>query len=383
MSITINTSPTGTPSAQDALWHVCSSTNSGETDMRYVFDVIINAEQKIRVKKYPEPVTGKGYFDVSSVVKNSFLYDWFVPLITAYLATPDDAGQIAIKYTLQVGEDVGGVTTTNMANVDVTVYNYTPPLFQRRVFTIADKLNQWLTNRPLVIHAGLDENIFLPFYTDSENVQVECKTYDETNTLIDFESDAGDVNVPNGFIQMNIGSAAIMDVLPIVIDDTTKYYDVNLKSFGTVRVILKCNHKYTTIPIHFVNAFGMWETLHFDLVSRLMMDIERKSFAKRDYRFNGTAVDYIEGNVYHETKINHLNKADFIYKLTADAMTDGEYIWAAELIYSPQLLMEVDGYFYPVTIKNTNYEFSKHVNNKLKALEIEVEVNQTRYSHLR
>jgi len=39
--------------------------------------------------------------------------------------------------------------------------------------------------------------------------------------------------------------------------------------------------------------------------------------------------------------------------------------------------------FMTVTIKNTNYEYSTNQNNGLKALEIEIELNQTRYGFLR
>ena len=66
-----------------------------------------------------------------------------------------------------------------------------------------------------------------------------------------------------------------------------------------------------------------------------------------------------------------------------DAPTDAGYEWLDELISSPQIYMEVDSYYYPVSLKNTNYEFSKYVNNRMRVLEVEVEMNQTRYSQLR
>jgi len=53
------------------------------------------------------------------------------------------------------------------------------------------------------------------------------------------------------------------------------------------------------------------------------------------------------------------------------------------LVASPQIYFEYDGYYYPVTIKATNYEFSKYVNNRLRVFEVEIEMNQTRYSQLR
>lgn len=73
----------------------------------------------------------------------------------------------------------------------------------------------------------------------------------------------------------------------------------------------------------------------------------------------------------------------FTYALTMDAPTDAEYDWLYQLLLSPQIYAEIDGYYYPVTMKTSAYEFSKIINNRLRAFEIEIEVNQTRYSHAR
>jgi hypothetical protein len=151
-----------------------------------------------------------------------------------------------------------------------------------------------------------------------------------------------------------------------------------------ITIYNKCNSKYETTPIHFLNRFGVWDTIHFDLVSRLTMDVERKGYEKRDFIIDGSNVNYFDvNNKYAENKINYSNKMNWSYRLTADAMNDTDYQWASQLINSPQIYMEVDDYFYPVTIKNTNYEYSKYVNNRQRALEIDFEMNQTRYSHLR
>lgn len=382
MAITVNSAPSGSPSAQDNLWHVVTSDASGSPDMRYVFDVWVSGQQVVRVKQYPDPVTGRAYFDAGPVIRNQFTYEWFEPLGTAYVAQPDASGQMALTYQIRYGEDVSGITTANVASGNVTAYNYCPPLFKRRVDTIADKLNKWLTDRPLVLSAGLGENIYLPFYTD-DTLELEVELYNHSNQLIDQEGDPSSVTVPDNFQQMNIGSDAVATRLGVTINSSVKYYLVGFKGYDKVRVNLVCNPKYDVVPIHFVNRWGMWETLRFDLASRLILDTERKSFQGRDYRI-GTGVEYITAaNRYHESKVNYLNRADYTYRLTADAMTDADWLWAAQLIYSPQMLMEVDGYFYPVTIKTSNYEVSKHVNNKLRPLEVDVEINQTRYSHLR
>ena len=381
--ITINTSPTGTPSVHDAMWHVCSSDNSGSTDMKFVFDVWINGVQKIRVKQVPEPVTGKAYFDAGPIIRNSMTFAWFEPInSSAYVAEPDMSGQAGIVYALRVGEDVSGVTTSNMASGEVSGFNWAAPLFKRRVITLTDKLNKWLTNRPATLNTGEGENLFIGFYTNA-TLTLKVDKFDFSNTQIGSTLSGSPTVIESGFAQMNIGTTALSATLSTTFANV-KYYDVWFNALDKVRVYIRCNPKYTCVPIHFLNRWGVFDTQRFDLVSKLSMEVERKGFGQRDYQFNGNSVDYKStANRYYEGRINYFNSAKWTYKLTADAMTDEEYEWMADLMTSPQILMEVDGYFYPVTIKGNNYEYSKFVNNKLKALNLEFELNTTRQTQLR
>jgi hypothetical protein len=128
----------------------------------------------------------------------------------------------------------------------------------------------------------------------------------------------------------------------------------------------------------------MFDTAIFDLASRQTMDVQRKGFEKRDYTYGATSVDYFDSNKkYFDSKVNYLNIKDYSYKLTMNAPTDAEYEWLDELIDSPQVYFELDGYYYPVSIKNNNYEYSKYVNNRLRVFEVDIDINQTRYSQLR
>jgi hypothetical protein len=384
MAITINSNPTGGQSVQDNMWHVVSSDRSGTTDFRYVFDVWINGTQKVRVKQYPDPTTGKGYFDAGPIVRNSMTYEWFEPInSSAYVAQPDMSGQIGIIYQLRVGEDYTGLTTTNMASGEVSGYNWAPPLFKRRSVGLSTKLNNWLTNRPLIAYTKLGENLFIPFYcSPGTSLNLKVNTFLQDGTQ-DNSVSGSTVVCTNGFVQMNIGTTAIFNSLAMTIDERIRYYDVWFNNLTKIRVYTTCNPKYTPVLVHFLNRWGMWDTQRFDLVSKLTMDVDRKQFQKREYKFGSTVDYYSSSNRYYEGKINHSNVGNWTYKLTADAMTDDEYTWMADLITSPQILMELDGFFYPVCVKSTNYEYSKFENNKLKALELEFEMNQPRRTQLR
>ena len=390
--ITIIDTPASGSTAQDDMWHIVTSDNSGQTDFKYVFDVFVGGSQKIRVKKYPEPSNGQGYFDAGAVVRNYFTYEWFTPVDSIYCYEPNSSGEVKLDYDVRYGEDYSGTTTLNMASGTTTAYNWIAPLWKRRKVSITDKLLQFLTNRPLTANASLGtDRLMIPFYSDQE-LFVFVRTYNRANDLIQTATDypASGTTLANGFVQMNISPSAINNYFgTTVIDENVKYYTVTVRNSplantAIFRVNMVCEGMYTPMPLHFINAWGMFDTARFDLVSRLNMDMERKSFTQRDHTYGNSSIQYYDdNNVYKESKINYLNRSNHRYKLTMDAPTDDEYKWLAELITSPQIYLEYNGDFYPVTIKSDNYEYSTIINNRMKPLEIEVEINQPRYSHRR
>lgn len=387
-------SPSGEVSIQDDLWHVASSSNSGQTDFKYVFDIYYKGQQLIRTKVFPEPTNGKGYFNASQVVRNEITYDWFQPKDIAFLniCQPSTSGQIALTYQVSVGEDFSGITTLNLASGQTTAYNFIPQLLRRRKIKLSDYDNKFMTNRDkLNIRGGtLTNKIYIPLKATYNNPNPIIDAFNFTNTLAFsrgfsiFQNPAG-----NQFMQFDIGGRSINKSLnnnPRNLGDDIQYYEVSFLSVLTdkVRVYLDCNTKYTPMSLHFINAYGMFETAIFRLVSRLSLDIERKTYAKRDYSFNGNSVDYYDvNNVYNESSINYGSKLNWKYRLTYDYPTDIDYQWLSELMISPQIYLEIDDNFYPVSIINNNYEYSKNINNGLRALEIDVAMNQTRYGYRR
>ena len=393
MSITSLINPSGYTSVQDDLWHIALSNNSGQTDMKYVFDVFKSGTQLVRVKVFPEPSNGRGYFNASNVIRNEVVFDWFVPKVDAvsycaWLTNSDTIGELT--YQIRVGEDFSGVTTLNMASGNVTAYNYTPPMLKRRQVGIGNKLNNWLTNRPLRIKAKRTDKILIPSFGSTIN-RIDITPYDENNTAMSGYA------ISNAFVkkynQMDIGVPTLnrmsqglsFDCIP----SNTKYYTIKLDNSSTtqsslIRVDIDCDSRYTCMNLYFINHYGMFDTARFNLAQKKMMSIDRKSFQQNEYKYNNTSVDYYDANnVYRESKINFNTKTNWTYRLTMDYPSDAEYEWLSELMDSPQIYAEIDNNYYPVTIKSTNYEFMKYQNDGLKELVVEIEMNQTRYNFRR
>ena len=376
MAITNIAYPSGSPSLQDTLWHIFDS-NITSVDLKYVMDIFIGGTQQVRVKLFPEPTTGIGYFDAGPIVRNTMTYEWLTPSNNVLMSVPNVSGQVAQTYEYRIGEETSGVTTLNLASGSVTAYNFVPPTFKRKVTDLSVYNGKALTNRPTTIQASFGDNIYIAG-KDINNCVVS--PYNANNVKI---SDVAFALGPTkAFAQLNVGPLAV-NSSSVVIPSTAKYYLVQIGT-SVFRVNLDCNPKYQSYNLHFMNHLGMFDTAKFDLASRLTMDVTRKSFTKRDYSLGVSAVSYYDANnKYVSSKIDYLNKKDHSYKLTMNAPTDAEYEWLAELIDSPQVYFELDGYFYPVSIKNNNYEYSKYVNNRLRVLEVDIDINQPRYSQLR
>ena len=385
MAITSLFAPSGEPSVQDSLWHVVSSTNVAGQDFKFVFDIFVGGVQQVRVKQFPDPTTLNGYFDAGPIVRNGFTYLWFVPenaTDDVYLCQPSASGQISQLYQIRFGEDVSGITTSNLASGEVRAYNWAPPAFKRKTFDSTTKLNKFYTNRPTGARINTGAKLLIPFKTNA-TLTLKVDTYNQSNALIATTTD-GSTYANGGYVQLDIGTAAINARLGNIITDAVKYYDVYFNTFDKFRVVLSCNPKYNPTNLYFLNKWGMYDTATFDLLSRLTSDVERKAFTQRDFRQAAASVTYFDSNnVYNETKTNYENREVLSLRLTMDAPTDNEFVWLSELITSPQIYMEQDGYYYPVTLKNNTYEYSKYINNRLRPFEVDIDINQTRQRQLR
>ncbi len=70
MAITINSSPDIYSSVHAPLWFVLSSTNTGQTNFKYVCDIYVGGNLVTRLKSFPQPTSTKGIFNVAPVIRN-------------------------------------------------------------------------------------------------------------------------------------------------------------------------------------------------------------------------------------------------------------------------------------------------------------------------
>lgn len=390
---------------QDDMWVIMESDNSSITNFKYVVDVYDGlGNQLIRSKVYPNPTNNKGYFNIGSILRNLPQYNQFkvsTLIDNTYNYGSPYVGDLICKYDyeVQVGEDYSGTTTTNLSGDTRFATNFRFDVFNRfQESYLNDYINKFISTRPTTIKIGYNENFFIPIFNENSfkirftfpTSMYDGDPYDATS--LPAYPTSYTLPVETGVAQLNL---KLENLFSLMGDDLIgcelidgKYdviiFDEDSTWSHTLNFVLDCCPKYEVVLLHFLNRFNGYETARFSLVNRLSMETERKSFQKNDYQFNTDSVTYFNNeNVFNESKINYGSKTNWKYKLTMDFPSDAEYEWLSQLMTSPQIYAEIQGNFYPVTITNTNYEYSKYIFNQLKQLEVEIELNQTRFGFRR
>ena len=394
MAITINSSPNIYQSFHEDLWFVVSSTNTGQTNFKYVFDVYINGTLVSRVKSFPQPSTGKGIFNAANIVRN-YWSSYFKPSATAFSYVGSD---IRINYVVKYGEEYGGTLYTNLDETDTDAFNYYPNLlngagaydgqwyettYPSRLLTNRDQLN-FTTRRS-------NGKCFVSLLNTSINTPLNWNL-DVTRygNLTPSTVTGANVSVTD-YAMMDLSPASINAYLgSSFINSNTEYYLLEFYESGgsqfSARVNIICEPRYTTIPIHFLNSLGGYDTINFSLVNKESRSFERKSFEQIDWQLSGSTMSRTDNfGRFNGGSIQFATAQTITYKLTSDWLNLTEYNWIKELIGSPEVYMEdtTNGYYIPVKISTSSWTEKKRYADKVYNLELDIEFGSKAYSQYR
>jgi hypothetical protein len=123
MAITINSSPDIYSSVHAPLWFVLSSTNTGQTNFKYVCDIYVGGNLVTRLKSFPQPTSTKGIFNVAPVIRN-YWASYFKPDIVTPSVFSYTGSDIYVDYELKFGEEYNGITYLDLTTTSKFAYNY-------------------------------------------------------------------------------------------------------------------------------------------------------------------------------------------------------------------------------------------------------------------
>jgi len=404
MAITINSTPATYPTMHEDLWFVASSTNVGTTNFKFVYDVYINNAQVSRNKIYPSPSADGSYgvFNASPMVR-AYVTNYFEPSGSSVLVASND--KIKVDYQVKIGEDLNGTVTANLASGSYSAYNYYSPLFGD-IFTengnvplvlsnyydnllIENYTDDWLSDRDnsdITIEYGDQFFItFLKITGGSYKLWVQPTNADGTlGTAV-----SGALTFSGEFNLFNFQAAAINTFYgSTIITENTYGYNVYISLGAATTRVLRfrqiCNPKYRQYNLHFLNRLGGYDTMAFRLVNRRRSEFTRTSYRRNPYQLsNGEMKNIDTYNKYNETTYNFAIQHYDFYNLTSDWVDDQDYAWLAQLVASSIVYMEVQGAFFPITIRNTNYQYKYQIADGIFNFDLEVEVGKFLNSQFR
>jgi hypothetical protein len=328
----------------DLIWVVSDAhaTNpSTYPNYKYVADLYINGSLVFRSKVFQRPDNNSGIFNFGTIIRE---------YVIASLKQEQAQGEFAIDVVVKFGEEYGGTTYTNvLVDSARTFYNHYNGRFNDFTFLTPDII---ASDRPKTIQMfTANDKYYLPYFKHTNSGFAIVKNGSSTTIT------------PSG--------PDTMQSLNIAIGATSDYTVVLGGQTYNVKII--CEPLYDNYPVHFLNKFGGWETFNFFKVSKKSFDIERKSFKQLPYRVDGSGVVSLKsGSIMNQQSVVFDSKFTEKLKISTDFLTDEEYQWLSQLVTSPMVYLQDGSTLYPLMIEETNYEFKKHIVDRLTNLSLTV-----------
>lgn len=377
MAFTIKYFPPDYSSFQDDLIytvaypeHVSDSTTY--PNYKFIADVYVNSVMVARIKKVQDPITGIGIFNIGQVVRN-YVNATFNPTGSILMAQLMGSGQFSLNVQIKFGEEYAYTSYINLLVDSVRPFfnNYNGRQYGINS-SLQTVINGIASNRPRVAHLLMSNQFYLvPYFAFSGGSPVFTVT--PVGGGIPYSGTFSPTAL--SMAMLNVSPMAINAVQPGTITAATQYYTVNING-GLLTVNIICEAMYRPYAIHFFNQYGGFETKLFTKVSQTSFDITRKDFGKLPYLVDaaGIPTHYNANNVYNESRSTY--SVQYVEKMTinSDLLTDAEYIWLKELLVSPMVYLEDNGYFFPVVITNNDYDVKKYINeDSLNNLTLSIE----------
>lgn len=396
MAITIISNPPNDKSINDDIWITTSSTNAGTTNFKFVFDVLVNSTLVSRSKVFPNPTDTYGYFNSAPIVRN-YITNYFEPSGSSILVTSNN--KYSVAYQLQIGEEVSGVVTTNLASGNFSASNFYYPIFSdlygsgnttvQNVYTnaLANYYDNFLTERDISnVKVKYGDRFYISFLRyEGVNETAYVKTYDSSGTLVATYSALA--NMSGSFNMFNLSAAAINTWAgSTLITENTYSYEFYIVGAGTsrkVRIYHDCN-KYPRYNVHFLNRLGGYDTFSFSLVTRRSANYERDFYTRSEWqRSSGQMKTWDSYNRFNETKTPFSIRHTERIKLTSDWVSQIDYDFLAQLVSSISVYLEVQSMYFPLYITTDNYQFKTEAVDKVFNLELEAEIPKNINSQFR
>lgn len=404
VSVSLLQSPPDFAPVYNEMVYVIDSTNKANLNFKYVFDVYDSAGTTLlaRVKRFPEPVNGYGFYDVHRILESFVSFN-----LSNLQVSPTNAGTACLlcdsvfkAYKISFGEEYinsgdssivfnEAVLNTNVMYAYNGVFDYPDFVnYNQGDWLIASGSGRFLTNAPSTQSIRLNTNAFLHLMYNTTNLVDHVKITVNYNTgssavftvsnIYKALSNDGDrfLRIPCGPFNINQNAALRAENEGNdIIDDTVLSYTLqmadssgNLLGNAIVYTIDDGCSKYDIHRLHFLNKLGGFDSMDFKLVSTETVSIKRNNYSKVLGGLSGSEYQYLgqqRQNMQYGTTATHA------MQLTSDWFSDSYAAWLEELATSPEVYYEFSPeVMLPVNITDQTYQIGKKQNTKLINLQL-------------
>lgn len=354
--MTLTSYPPSFSSINEDLVYVAYDANSidpTKINYKYVGEVWISGSLAFTARVFPTPDGSFGVFNISAIVR-----EYVSPTLKDEMILGEWAIDVVLKLREEYNGTVGAVVLTDSERVFFNHYNGRIDNFTI-LGNFADKV---ASNRNGVIDLFESSTRYYIPYFSTTTTPFDVTIDGVTTTITPTQA--------NTIQNINIAVGATSDYT----------VEFPVQTFN-VRVI--CETLTPHYIVHFLNRFGGFESMSFSKTSKKSFTIDRKAFQKSAYRVDGSGVVSVkDGDLMHEQKVNFGIRFTEKLMLNTDLLSDQDFVWLEELVFSPMVYLQDSATLYPITLSETSYEDKIYIADGLLNLSINVEFGrsyQTQY----
>lgn len=396
--ITIQQTPAKfTPAFNPVVFRI-SSDNYAQPNFKFVADVYDGSGNLLASFKYQPQVLGSAPIDIDvSKVLRELVSANYCRLNDTVGANVVLTGEGLISgYSVQFGEQYGGVVYSNLTNYGGYIFNGALNNKWFAFYSQAAYLNtKFLTSYTRQVARKRDS--LMLSVLQSDGAAIPSFTFQIFNTagasiytnVLDNPFDSL-VLTNNRALHIHCGFDHLFDQLGFdqATYDAAAYYTVTPTGGQPVRVDLysKCE-RFPGIRLYFLNMFGGFDAFNFMLVSRQTVAAEKKNYlrqaANKRTGYDATSRRFEALSRNYHTKYTEKIKA------TSDYLTDVEAQALIELYRSPLIYMEADAGEYggtagqkilmPVDLRVNEYQVKSTRLDKMFNVEVDLDLTTENY----
>ena len=171
------------------------------------------------------------------------------------------------------------------------------------------------------------------------------------------------------------------------ITDATYGYKVTIGS-DTMTIKQVCAPRFTPINLVFQNQFGGYDTFAFRLLNRQQKNFKRTTYQTAEYQRSGASMTHKNSSGVHYGGVQALaTQIDWSYLVTSDYISAIDYALGSELLASNEIYLHLinggTSDYYPIIMKDTNYQEKISTSDKLFNYQLQFDLGQKQYSQFR